>query len=78
MGNATRGGGKRLFLTVVLLANSTCMSACGWIQDQIAEPAAVHVAVGENTRGQRETLPGDAPTFDLNRDCMPAHLERRA
>jgi hypothetical protein len=69
------GAAMRRALSLAMLASLAGLTACGWLQDQLAEPAAVHVAVGENTNKQRQTLPGDAPTFDLQADCMPSHLE---
>lgn len=59
---------------VVGIFMSLSLGACsGWLEDQFA----VDVAVSENTGGRRITLPGEMPTFDLQRDCIPAHLTRK-
>ncbi len=61
---------RRSFIVVCGFLSLSLGACNGWLEDQFA----VDVAVSENTGGRKITLPGEMPTFDLLRDCMPAHL----
>lgn len=67
------GMAARLVALVGMLA---CLTACG-IQG-LQNMHSADVIVSENTNGQRLTMPGEMPTFDLWKDCLPTQRRNGA